>query len=194
MERRERCCDQQVAVDVVAGVGHRDHGLLGRAVLAGEACIRADRAIVGGAHHAVRVAIGTESRAVHDDELGVHGPEILVRDTLACPGAALGRLEEDIGICEHLQEHFFAFGGELVECDRAAVAAFSLSCVLRIADRIAVTRVFEPGHVCAPVGHDVAGTRHCFFHGGEDDLHIIQDTEAWFFSWDCHEVPPCGFS
>ena len=61
VERCERCCDQQVAVDVVAGVGHRDHRLLRRAVLAGEACIRADRAIVGGALHAIRVAIGAES-------------------------------------------------------------------------------------------------------------------------------------
>ena len=32
---------------------------------------------------------------MHDDELGVRGPQILVRDALALPGAALRRLEED---------------------------------------------------------------------------------------------------
>ena len=75
---------------------------------------------------------------MNDNELRIDGPENLVSDPLACPGAALRCLEEDIGILNHLKEDFLTLFREVVESNRALVTALSLLDVGGALDRVAV--------------------------------------------------------
>ena len=173
--------NEQVGVDVVTGVRHGNHRLLSGAVLAGEASVRANGAVVGRTLDAVGVAEFTVAGAVDDDELGVNGPHILIGEALALPRAALGGLEEDVGVLEHLQQNFFALGGELVQSDGAAVTTLGLSSVLSIANGVAIARVLEPRNIGTPVSHDVASARNSFLHCSEDDFDVVENTKARFF-------------
>ena len=117
---------------------------------------------------------------MHDDELGIDGPHIFVGEALAVPRAALGRLEEDIGILQHLQQNFFAAGGELIQLNGAAVAALGLRGIFRIAHRIAIAGVLEPNNIGTPIAHDVARAGNSLLHGGEDDFDVIENAEMRF--------------
>lgn len=71
---------------------------------------------------------------MNDNELRIDGPKHLVSDPLACPGAALGCLEEDIRILDHLEEDFLTLFREVVEGNGTLVTALSLLDVSGVAD------------------------------------------------------------
>ena len=127
---------------------------------------------------------------MNDNELRIDGPKNLVSDPLACPGAALRCLEEDIGILDHLEEDFLTLFREVVESNRTLVTAFSLLDVGGVADGVTCASVLEPGNVSTPVSHKIASLGASEFYCCVNDLNAVECTERWFFSWHSHNIFP----
>ena len=190
MQRSQGGGDDHQGVEVVASVGAGVHRLLLRAVLAHVAGVGHDGQVISGALDHLRVAGLAEAGQVHDDELRVDLPQHLVGDALASPGAALGGLDEDVGVGQHLEQDLLALVGEVVHGNGALVAALGLLHVGGVADSVACAGVLKPGDVRAPVGHEVAGLGHCQLDCCVDDLHIIEDAEGGLVGFDCHGGAP----
>ena len=186
---QSRACDHE-RVEVVAGIGPRQHRLLLGTVLHDDPGIGHNRQIVGRALDHLGIARLAEAGHVHDDELRVHGPQHFVGQALARPRAALRSLHEDVRISDHVEEYLTALFGEVVQRHGTLVAALGLLDVGRIANSVAGAGVLKPGDIRAPVGHKIGGLGAGKLYGGIDHLHAIKRTVRGFLGRDSH----CFFS
>ena len=177
MQRSQGGGDDHQGVEVVASVGAGVHRLLLRAVLAHVAGVGHDGQVVSGALDHLRVAGLAEAGQVHDDELRVDLPQHLVGDALASPGAALGGLDEDVGVGQHLEQDLLALIGEVVHGNGTLITALSLLDVSGVADGVACASVLEPGNVSTPVSHEVACLGASEFYCRVNDLNAVECTE-----------------
>ena len=187
MQRSQGGGDDHQGVEVVASVGAGVHRLILRAVLAHVAGVGHDGQVVSSALDHLRVAGLAEAGQVHDDELRVDLPQHLVGDALASPGAALGGLDEDVGVGQHLEQDFLAFVREVVQRNGALITALSLLDISGVADGVASAGVLQPRDVGTPVGHEVAGLRHCQLDCCVNDLDVIQNAEGRLVGFKSHD-------
>ena len=104
IQSRQGGCSNHQGVQVVAHVRSRKHGLLLGTVLHDKTGVSHYRQVVSSALNHLRITLLAKAGDMNDNELRIDSPENLVSDPLACPGAALRCLKEDIGILDHLEE------------------------------------------------------------------------------------------
>ena len=177
-------------VEVVAGIGSRQHRLLLGAVLHDDPSIGHNRQIVGCALDHLGIARLPETRYVHDDELGIDPPQHFVGQALARPRAPLRSLHEDVRVSDHVKEYLAALFGEVVQRHGTLVAALGLLDIGRIANSVAGAGVLKPGDIRPPVGHKIGSLGTSQLNSGIDHLHAIKRTVRGFLGRDSHCFSP----
>ncbi len=147
--------------------------------------------VIAAAADVVGIAALAVAGEVSDDELGVPGPEDLIGQAPLGVGAALGGLDEDIGVGEKLLQDLASLGRGDVERDVSHVLAVALGAHAAFAAvGVGGLGAFDPDNVSAHFRHKGGGNRSGDDGRCIDDGHAAKHTKFRNISSFCHLYIP----
>ena len=133
--------------------------------------------VEAGLLHVIGVARLAEARNVENDERGIVLPQNVIGETPLRPRAALGRLDEHIGVFNEPEQHFLAFVARNVQRHHALVATLGRPCVAIHAIHIGSLHALQLNNVSALFGEKAAYKRARDNGRRIDDLQAVKVAE-----------------